>query len=85
MTSYGDHFQAAASIWFEIWGSRGSRLKNLDFLRKFTKNFNFFQAISQQKNRFFRANFRVSFRRMFLSSGKNLRSGYLNVGVFGTG
>src|SRR6218665_1354054 len=27
----------------------------------------------------------VSFRRIFLSSGKNLRSGYLNVGVFGKG
>src|SRR6218665_3760794 len=27
----------------------------------------------------------VDSRRIFLSSGKNLRSGYLNVGVFGTG
>src|SRR6218665_2812454 len=37
----------AASIWFEIWGSWTQ-----------VKKFRFFQAISQTKNRFFRANFR---------------------------
>ena len=47
--------QPAASIWFEIWGVVDPSQKILIF----QENFRFFQAISQTKNRIFRANFQV--------------------------
>src|SRR6218665_813513 len=45
--------ETATSNWFEIWGS-WIRVKKFNFLGKFP----IFQAISQTKNQFFRANFR---------------------------
>src|SRR6218665_3600440 len=39
-------FLAAASIWFEIWGS-WIRVKNFDFSIHISEKFRFFQTISQ--------------------------------------
>src|SRR6218665_472044 len=43
--------EAAAPIWFEIWGS-WTRVKKFRFSSKISEKLRFFQAISQTKNRF---------------------------------
>ena len=49
-------FAAAASIWFEIWGS-WIRVKKFRFSRKISEKFGFFQAISQTKKSIFQDKF----------------------------
>src|SRR6218665_1898523 len=41
--------QHSTSIWFEIWGSRGSGSKKFDFLGKFRKNFDFSGNLTNKK------------------------------------
>jgi len=57
----------AASISSEFWGS-WIRVKKLNFIGNFPKNFDFFRQFHKQNNRFFRANFRIftgNFTKMF--------------------
>ena len=74
---------AAASIWFEIWGVVYPGKQNFDFSRQISEKFRYFQAISQKISTFpgkFSKNF--DFSRQIIKKFRFLQANFRKITIF---